>query len=160
MSKENVRQPLVLLTTRIANYTSITSPKLEWQIHFSQFNKWCTGSPNKKKKKGGATHQWHDRILKWAWCILHFAVMNGCVPFFFVNLADLVMRIIDIFSSDFLTQRILLCRRDPIRSSVIFALCWTFFWYIGLVMTAFWLSVFFPRSNGDHTFVYSQYKKA
>jgi len=26
---------------------------------------------------------------------------------FFVNLADLVMRIIDIFSSDFLTQRIL-----------------------------------------------------
>jgi len=43
---------LVLLTTRIANYTSITSPKLEWQIHFSQFNKWCTGSPNKKKKEG------------------------------------------------------------------------------------------------------------
>jgi len=52
MSKENVRQPLVLLTTRIANYTSITSPKLEWQIHFSQFNKWCTGSPNKKKEEG------------------------------------------------------------------------------------------------------------
>ena len=51
MSKENVRQPLVLLTTRIANYTSITSPKLEWQIHFSQFNKWCTGSPNKKKRR-------------------------------------------------------------------------------------------------------------
>ena len=51
------------------------------------------------------------------------------------------------------------CRHDPIRSSVIFALCWTFFWYIGLVMTAFWLSVFFPRSNGDHTFVYSQWKR-
>ena len=51
MSKENVRQPLVLLTTRIANYTSIMSLKLEWQIHFSQFNKWCTGSPNKKKRR-------------------------------------------------------------------------------------------------------------
>jgi len=27
------------------------SHKLEWQIHFSQFNKWRTGSPNKKKRR-------------------------------------------------------------------------------------------------------------
>jgi hypothetical protein len=52
MSKENVRQPLVLLTSRIAEYTSIMSPKFEWKIHFSRFNRWCTGSPNKKKRRG------------------------------------------------------------------------------------------------------------
>jgi hypothetical protein len=52
MSKENVKQPLVVLTSRIADYTAIMSPKFEGQIHFSQFNRWCTGSPNKKEKKG------------------------------------------------------------------------------------------------------------
>lgn len=34
MSKYNVGQPLLLLTGRTADYTSIMSPKFEWQIHF------------------------------------------------------------------------------------------------------------------------------